>query len=161
MMNNDGQFLPARKVWERYGVTSMTLYRWIADNRLNFPAPHYFGRLRFWRLSDLEAWETTHRTIERPLRGMQKPPKERAEEPDTDVKCLYIVTQPTGSRSYAFRYRAGGQTIKYTIGVANRHSQHKRAVPIVSLREARLVATALNELVDRFSANQRLALNAS
>lgn len=51
-------YLPARKVWERYGVTSMTLHRWIADPRMNFPAPHYFGRFRFWRLADLEQWES-------------------------------------------------------------------------------------------------------
>lgn len=50
-------FLPARRVWERYGVTSMTLHRWIADDRLQFPAPHYFGRFRFWKIADLEAWE--------------------------------------------------------------------------------------------------------
>ena len=50
-------FLPARKVWERYHVTSMTLHRWIADERLKFPAPVYLGRCRFWRLSELETWE--------------------------------------------------------------------------------------------------------
>jgi hypothetical protein len=51
------EYLPARRVWERYGVTSMTLHRWERDPRLNFPAPHYFGRFRFWKLADLEAWE--------------------------------------------------------------------------------------------------------
>ena len=50
-------FLPARRVWERYGVTSMTLHRWLADERLNFPKPVYFGRFRYWPLADLEAWE--------------------------------------------------------------------------------------------------------
>jgi hypothetical protein len=50
-------FLPARRVWERYGVTSMTLHRWLGDERLNFPAPHYFGRCRFWKLAELEVWE--------------------------------------------------------------------------------------------------------
>jgi predicted DNA-binding transcriptional regulator AlpA len=35
----------------------MTLHRWIADERLNFPSPHYFGRFRFWKLAELEAWE--------------------------------------------------------------------------------------------------------
>jgi predicted DNA-binding transcriptional regulator AlpA len=51
------KFLPARKVWERYGVTSMTLWRWIYDDKLNFPAPVYIRRFRYWRLSDLVAWE--------------------------------------------------------------------------------------------------------
>lgn len=56
-MTTSPDFLPARRVWERYGVTSMTLHRWIADYRMSFPKPHYFGRLRFWKISDLEAWE--------------------------------------------------------------------------------------------------------
>ena len=51
------RFLPAREVWRRYGVSSMSLHRWLGDARMQFPRPHYFGRLRFWRLADLEAWE--------------------------------------------------------------------------------------------------------
>lgn len=53
-------FLPARMVWERYGVTSMTLRRWMDDEKMNFPRPVYMGggnRYRYWRLADLEAWE--------------------------------------------------------------------------------------------------------
>ncbi|SDF15490.1 helix-turn-helix transcriptional regulator [Thalassobaculum litoreum] len=53
----DDQFLPARKVWERYGVTSMTLHRWLADTAKDFPAPHYIAKRRYWRLADLIAWE--------------------------------------------------------------------------------------------------------
>ncbi len=53
----DSAFVPARKVWERYGVTAMTLYRWLRDERMNFPQPTYLGRFRYWRLSDLQAWE--------------------------------------------------------------------------------------------------------
>ncbi|WP_442577914.1 helix-turn-helix transcriptional regulator [Mesorhizobium sp. ASY16-5R] len=51
------EYLPARGVWERYGKSSMTLHRWLADERMNFPKPVYFGRFRFWRLSELETWE--------------------------------------------------------------------------------------------------------
>jgi predicted DNA-binding transcriptional regulator AlpA len=51
------QFLPARQVWERYGVSSMTLWRWLKDADLNFPQPMHLGRHRYWRLSDLVAWE--------------------------------------------------------------------------------------------------------
>ena len=51
------EFLPARQVWERYSVTSMTLWRWVADERMGFPKPVYFGRFRYWRMADLEAWE--------------------------------------------------------------------------------------------------------
>lgn len=50
-------FLPASSVWARYGVTSMTIHRWLADPNLGFPKPFYLGRFRFWRIGDLEAWE--------------------------------------------------------------------------------------------------------
>lgn len=53
----DDVFLPARKVWERYGVTDMTLHRWIRDERMGFPAPVYIGRFRYWKLSSLTAFE--------------------------------------------------------------------------------------------------------
>jgi predicted DNA-binding transcriptional regulator AlpA len=58
--------IPARGVWQRYGVTSMTLYRWIAEADLAFPLPVYIGRFRYWRLSELLAWEA-----ERPRKGQQ------------------------------------------------------------------------------------------
>ena len=50
-------FLPGPRVVARYGVSDMTIYRWIRDERMQFPQPHYFGRLRFWKLSDLMSWE--------------------------------------------------------------------------------------------------------
>jgi predicted DNA-binding transcriptional regulator AlpA len=51
------QFLPARQVWKRYGVTSMTLWRWLKNTDLKFPQPMHIGRLRYWRVSDLVEWE--------------------------------------------------------------------------------------------------------
>jgi predicted DNA-binding transcriptional regulator AlpA len=56
-MTDPDVFLPARKVWERYGKTPMTLYRWVKDEGLGFPKPIYIGRNRYWRLADLEAFE--------------------------------------------------------------------------------------------------------
>ena len=50
-------FLPARKVLDRYNISGMSLYRWIRDERMNFPEPVYFGRFRYWKLSDLVRWE--------------------------------------------------------------------------------------------------------
>jgi prophage regulatory protein len=47
-------FLPARRVWEFLGVTQMTLWRWTKDGR--FPPPTRFGRWRYWRRSEVEAW---------------------------------------------------------------------------------------------------------
>jgi predicted DNA-binding transcriptional regulator AlpA len=51
-------FLPAASVWARYGVTSMTIHRWLGNPTLEFPRPYYLGRFRFWRIAELEAWET-------------------------------------------------------------------------------------------------------
>lgn len=50
-------FLQANRVWARYGVSFMTINRWIKDERIAFPPPVYFGRLRFWKIEELEAWE--------------------------------------------------------------------------------------------------------
>ena len=61
------QFLPARRVWERYGVTSMTLWRWLKDADLKFPQPMRIGRLRYWRISDLVEWERSASTRTRTL----------------------------------------------------------------------------------------------
>ncbi len=53
----DTSYLPARRVWERYGITSMTLHRWQRDERLGFPQPVYVGRFRYWKMHELIAWE--------------------------------------------------------------------------------------------------------
>lgn len=50
-------WLPAPKVWRRYNRSDMTLHRWLHDPAMNFPQPTYFGRYRYWRLSDLMKWE--------------------------------------------------------------------------------------------------------
>lgn len=50
-------YLPARVVWERYGVSSITLHRWIKSPEMHFPKPFYLGRYRYWKIADLEAWE--------------------------------------------------------------------------------------------------------
>ncbi|RWA76661.1 MAG: AlpA family phage regulatory protein [Mesorhizobium sp.] len=48
-------FLQARQVRDRYNVSDMTIWRWLREQ--DFPQPVYIGRLRFWRLSDIEEWE--------------------------------------------------------------------------------------------------------
>lgn len=60
-------YLPARAVWERYGVTSMTIYRWIASEDLGFPPPIYLGRFRYWKLVDLLAWEASRPSVGAPV----------------------------------------------------------------------------------------------
>jgi len=50
-------FLTAAQVRERYGrVSRMWIYRRMEDSA--FPTPVRFARLRYWRASDLEAWDT-------------------------------------------------------------------------------------------------------
>lgn len=63
---DDDRLIPAKQVWLRYGVTSMTLFRWLRDDRMQFPAPVYLGRLRYWRLRELQDWEQS-----RPRRNPQ------------------------------------------------------------------------------------------
>ncbi|SHI04251.1 hypothetical protein [Bradyrhizobium erythrophlei] len=50
-------FLKARQVRARYGdVSHMWLVRRQKDS--GFPSPTILGGIRFWKLSDLERWET-------------------------------------------------------------------------------------------------------
>lgn len=55
--NLKDQYLPARQVWQRYGVTSMTIHRWLVDDRLGFPKPIRIRKMRYWHLADLETWD--------------------------------------------------------------------------------------------------------
>lgn len=55
----DDVFLSARQVTTRYGVSKMTLWRWLHDADMKFPEPLQIQRLRYWRASDLVAWERT------------------------------------------------------------------------------------------------------
>lgn len=50
-------FVTARAVRERLSVSDMTIWRWLKDERLNFPHPVYINKRRYWRASDLQAWE--------------------------------------------------------------------------------------------------------
>jgi predicted DNA-binding transcriptional regulator AlpA len=50
-------YLRTRQVQQRYGnCSAMWIERRLATDPA-FPRPVYFGRYRFWKLSDLEAWE--------------------------------------------------------------------------------------------------------
>jgi predicted DNA-binding transcriptional regulator AlpA len=58
-------FLKARQVRTRYGeVSHMWLVR--RQNDAGFPIPTFFGGLRFWRLSDLQAWDESQKDKPRP-----------------------------------------------------------------------------------------------
>lgn len=66
-------YLPARLVAARYAMAIRSLDRWVEDARLSFPPPVYLGRMRFWRIADLEAWEA-----EQPRSGAVGAPLEGA-----------------------------------------------------------------------------------
>lgn len=56
-MGNDS-FLTARQVMARYGgMSNMTLWRWVNQDKCGFPQPIYVNRRRLWSLSAIEAWE--------------------------------------------------------------------------------------------------------
>lgn len=50
-------FLTGPQVQARYQKSHVTIWRWIRDPDLGFPAPMQINRLNYWRFSDLEAWE--------------------------------------------------------------------------------------------------------
>jgi hypothetical protein len=63
-----------------------------------------------------------------------KPKAARVETADAGVPGLYLVTQPTGAKSWAIRYRLGGRPAKATLG----------SFPSISLAAGRdLARTAL------------------
>ena len=38
------------------GVSSMTIYRWLRQPDMGFPAPIYIARRRYWKKGDVMAW---------------------------------------------------------------------------------------------------------
>jgi len=50
-------FLTGPQVQARYQKSHVSIWRWMNDEALGFPAPIKINRLNYWRVSDLEAWE--------------------------------------------------------------------------------------------------------
>lgn len=50
--------LPAKKVWQRYSVSSRTIDRWLFQPTLSFPRPIIINRRRYWNEQDLIEWES-------------------------------------------------------------------------------------------------------
>src|SRR5262245_55662563 len=66
-------FATSGQVKNRYGgVSDMTLWRWSQDPEMKFPAPYYFGRIRHWKIAELDQWDETR---PRRLPGGVKVPK--------------------------------------------------------------------------------------
>jgi hypothetical protein len=58
-MDKDEVFLTSAQVKRRYGGrTDMSLWRWEHDAKLGFPQPIEISGRRYWRLSELQRFET-------------------------------------------------------------------------------------------------------
>ena len=62
----DKPYLPASQVRARYGVSEMSIWRWLRDERLGFPAPIRINGRRYWRRHELEAWEASRAAASAP-----------------------------------------------------------------------------------------------
>ena len=64
--SRDGRCATAAQVRSRYGnISDMTLWRWLQDANLRFPKPLTINGRRYWKISDLEAWEISQTSKER------------------------------------------------------------------------------------------------
>jgi predicted DNA-binding transcriptional regulator AlpA len=67
-------YLTAAQVRSRYGgVSDMSLWRWLHDEQLGFPKPVWIQNRRFWKASDLAAWDET-----RPSQRVRQPEPQAA-----------------------------------------------------------------------------------
>jgi predicted DNA-binding transcriptional regulator AlpA len=57
MAHQDKRWLPGPRVRARYGVTEMTLWRWIHDEELAFPQPVYVNKRKYWVEDELDAFD--------------------------------------------------------------------------------------------------------
>jgi predicted DNA-binding transcriptional regulator AlpA len=58
-MQEQQAYLPSAAVRARYGVSDMSLWRWLRNEATGFPHPIRVGKRRFWKLDELEAWEAS------------------------------------------------------------------------------------------------------
>lgn len=72
------------------------------------------------------------------VENMKPDPEKRFEVPDPGLTGLYLVMQPSGSKSWALRYRFNGKPAKLTLG----------KWPIMGVADARAAATAAIEEVE-------------
>jgi predicted DNA-binding transcriptional regulator AlpA len=56
------RLLPDAKVQERYGISSMTLWRWDRDPNLNFPKPTNIRGRKYRVEEELNAFDEAHRS---------------------------------------------------------------------------------------------------
>ena len=58
---DDDALLNSGQVKARCGnVSDMAIWRWLRDERVQFPQPIKINRRNYWRLGDLRAWQAKH-----------------------------------------------------------------------------------------------------
>jgi len=57
MSIDSGEWLTGPQVQRYFNVTSMTIWRWMRDERLAFPAPTKIRQRNYWRLADIHEFE--------------------------------------------------------------------------------------------------------
>lgn len=73
------------------------------------------------------------------IEAVKADPTKRQELPDPAFPSLYLVVQPTGTKSWALRFRHESKTIKLTLG----------NWPLMGLADARTAATAARDKIER------------
>ena len=55
---DDEVLLTSKQVRARVGqVSDMCIWRWMRDDRVQFPQPMLMNRRRYWKLGDLRRWQ--------------------------------------------------------------------------------------------------------
>lgn len=66
-------YITARQLRHRLGgVSDMSIWRWSRDAALAFPKPIRINSRRFWRLSDLVAWEQSQEASGAPFSNTEE-----------------------------------------------------------------------------------------
>lgn len=61
MFNDDDVLLNSNDTRARVGnVSTMCIWRWMKDERVNFPKPVKINSRNYWRLGDLQRWQRKH-----------------------------------------------------------------------------------------------------
>ena len=63
MLPTPPTYLTSREVRRRYSdISDMSLWRWLHDEKLQFPKPTVIQKRRYWQVAQLEAWERKRAT---------------------------------------------------------------------------------------------------
>lgn len=57
METHETIWLTATQLSRRFGISQMSLWRWLHDAKLNFPAPVQIRERNYWRLEEIVDWE--------------------------------------------------------------------------------------------------------